>query len=442
MLRACLHLAALQLALAVRFTHLGGFPCRAELTAGPGFASFAPDGTLLVSQFTGDPLEKDSISIVQGLPALLAAGNVSGTACRSITSSVLWPNFVEYFSSGSGAGDVTGVLAPGGFLVPPKTIGAVSLVPVDFATGLAQPPRVLSTPKILPGDGFFYHRAFPFDVDGDGLLDLLAARAMKPLSPFTPSAGELIWLQRPAVAQPFEAPNLPWKEAVLRSGPWAPDVGFTPPVSLRSDSSQEVYYTSFFTGGGLAMLQCAQCGDPASGQHWATANLTLTVLDASLGPAFDVAVADLNGDGVPDLLVTNHADNATAPHIASQVVAYVAPPPGTPLTNASAWGRHVLASGFLIREPGPNQASPGEASALQLPGGGKAVVLVSGDGEQRWTALLADSSSPGDWGYSRQEVWDCGGTTGKQASVVVEGVLYVLLPCYDAGTVQAFRVEA
>ncbi len=284
----------------------------------------------------------------------------------------------------------------------------------------------------------------PFDVDGDGLLDFIAARAVKPLTPLTPPAGELVWLRQPAVAQPFAPASLPWKEGVLRSGAWAPDVGFTPPVSIRGDGDEQIYFTSFFTGGGLAMLQCSGCAGAGGSATWATASLTLTVLDASLGPAFDVAVVDLNGDGVRDLLVTNHADNATAPaHTASQVVAYVAPPPGTALTDASAWGRHVLAEGFLIREPGPNQASPGEASALLLPGGAaKPLVLVSGDGEQRWTILEPASSDPSNWGYTRTEILDCGGTTGKQASLTVAGVAYVLLPCYDAGTVHAFRVEA
>ena len=279
------------------------------------------------------------------------------------------------------------------------------------------------------------------DVDGDGLLDILSARAVKPLSPFTPSAGELVWLKQPAVPEPLAPASLPWQESVLRAGAWAPDVCFTPPVSLRGDADEQVYYTSFFTGGGLAMLQCRGCAG-GGGATWATANLTLTVLDAALGPAFDVAVVDLNGDGALDLLVTNHADNATAPHTASQVVAYVAPLPGVALTDASAWARHVLAEGFLIREPGPNQASPGEASALLLAGSAKPLVLVSGDGEQRWTLLEAASSAPSDWGYSRSEVLDCRGTTGKQATVTVAGTLYALLPCYDAGTVHAFRVEA
>ena len=146
----CALLASVQ---AARLTHLGGFSCRAGLTAGPGFLSFSPDGTLIASQFTGDPLEQDHVSLVRGLDSLLSSGNVSAAACTSITSALLWPNFVDYFSL-PGPGGVTGVLAPGGFLVPGKSLGAVSIVPVDFATGVPQSPLVLSTIKILPGDGW------------------------------------------------------------------------------------------------------------------------------------------------------------------------------------------------------------------------------------------------------------------------------------------------
>jgi hypothetical protein len=428
-------LFVLQKSFGATVTYLGGFPCKAGITAGPGFLSFTPQHQLIVSQFTGDPFEKDSISLVENLPALLAEGNASAARCIGLSTAITWPNFVDYLALGGGS-LFTGVLAPGGFLVPGKSLGAVSLLPVDFHAGTAGAPVALTAPKI----GWFYHRAVPFDVDADGLLDIISARAVKPLTPLNPPAGELVWLRQPP-ASPFAPSSLPWQERVLRNGSWAPDVCFTPPISLRGDGDQQLFFASFFTGGGLAMLQCSGCA-AGGGATWATAQLTLTVLDATLGPSFDVSVVDLNGDHRLDLLVTNHADNATAPHTQSQVAAYVAPPAGTPLTSPSAWSKHVLAEGFLIRELGPNQASPGEAEAVLLKGAQKPLVLVSGDGEQRLTLLEPVSQSdPDNWGYTRTEVFDCKGTTGKQAALQVQEETYLLLPCYDAGTIQAFKIE-
>ena len=429
-----LRLSILPLAALAAPAHLGSFPCKAGLTAGPGFASFTPSGDVLISQFTGDPLEKDGVALISGIAAALASNNASSLRCKPLTDAVSWPNFVDALSLPG----FSGAVAPGGFLVPPKTIGAVTLLPIDWAAGaLSGAPLVLSAPKVLPGDGWFYHRAVLHDVDGDGLLDVIAARATKPL--VAAPAGELVWLRQPA-SQPFAPASLPWAERVLRAGAWAPDVGFTAPASLRGDADEQIFFTSCFTGGGLAMLNCAGCA-PGGGAAWATANLTLTVLDASLGPSFDVSLADLDGDGAPELLVTNHADNATAPHVQSQVAAYKAPAAPAPLTAAAGWARHVLAEGFAIREPGPNQAAPGEATAVRLAGGGKPVVLVSGDGEQRYSLLTPASQQPADWGYARAELFDCGGTTGKQAVGVVGGRTVAFLPCYDAGTMQVFALD-
>ena len=416
-------------------SHLGSFPCLSELTTGPGFLSSTPTGDIIVAQFSGDPLEKDVVSVVE-FSSILNGVNVSNLNCKPITNAITWPNFVEFFSLGGG---VSGVLAPGGFLVPPKTVGAVSVLDVNFSSAILKaPPAVLTKPKILPGDGWFYHKAFFFDVDGDGLKDVLAARCTKPLveSP----AGELIWLRNPSPTQPFSAPNLPWSESVLANSSWSPDVSFTSPSSIRGDKDSQIFYTSFFTGGGLAFLQCSGCN--GGGNNWATAELTLTILDASIGPSFDVAVEDLNGDGTLDLLVTNHADNATAPHIQSGVFAYLAPPMGVSLTDSKAWTKHTLASGFEVREPGPNQAAPGEATAFRLSGVPKPFILVSGDGEQRLTVLEPLSpGDPKDWGYARRALWDCKGTSGKQVVLEIGGAKYIAFPCYDSGEIHVFSVQ-
>ena len=419
------------------FTRVGSFPCNGGLTEGPGFLAVDGDA-LLVSRFSGDPLETDDLAAVPNFVPLLLSGAVSTAACVRVAP-LTWPNDAEPAAFGFGRG----VLAPGGFLVPPKTIGAVTFI---NSTGgaPAKGAFVLSTPKILPGDGWFFHRAIPFDVDGDGLLDVLAARATKPL--LSAPAGELVFLRQPAAA-PLAPSSLPWPEAVLASGAWSPDVLFAPPASLRADGDSQLLFASFFTGGGLGMLQCAGCA-AGGGPTWASASLETAVIDASVGPAFDVAVLDLNGDGRLDVLLTNHADNATAVNgtvFQSMVLAYESPIAPARVTNASAWTRHVLAAGFAVREAGANQAAPGAARAFAAPGAGagaKPWLSVSGDGDQRAYVLVPVSQSPADWRYSTILVHDCKGTVGRQVSVAASGRSFLAVPCYDSASIVVYEVAA
>jgi hypothetical protein len=439
---ASLVLASISCAAAFSATYVGGFACRGGLTAGPGFLALDGDA-LIISRFTGDPLESDDVASVQAFTALLAAGRVPNATCGTVAR-VTWPNDVEPATATLGArGAVSALLAPGGFLVPPKTIGAVTLL--NSTRGApASSAFVLSAPKVLPGDGWFYHRAFFFDVDKDGRDDVIAARAVKPL--VGASTGELVWFMQPAVDDPLAASALPWADAALATGAWSPDVLFAEPASLRGDADEQLLFTSFFTGGGLGLLQCAGCS--ASGANaWATADLERVVLDASIGPAFDVAVVDMNGDGRLDVLVTNHADNATAVNgvvYTSVVAIFEAPLAPTPLTNASAWTKHVVLNGMAVREPGPNQAAPGAARAFAPPGGAASSrpwISVSGDGDQRAYVLVPNAADPSDWTYTQHEVHDCAGTVGRQLSVVVDAVSYLVIPCYDSGKIEVYSLQ-
>lgn len=446
LLRASLVLASYlfhSVAAAFSATYVGGFACRGGLTAGPGFLALDGDA-LIISRFTGDPLESDDVASVQAFTALLAAGQVPNATCGTVAR-VTWPNDVEPATATLGArGAVSALLAPGGFLVPPKTIGAVTLL--NSTRGApASSAFILSAPKVLPGDGWFYHRAFFFDVDKDGRDDVIAARAVKPL--VGASTGELVWFRQPAVDDPLAASALPWADAALATGAWSPDVLFAEPASLRGDADEQLLFSSFFTGGGLGLLQCVGCS--ASGANvWATADLERVILDASIGPAFDVAVVDMNGDGRLDVLVTNHADNATAVNgvvYTSVVAIYEAPLAPTPLTNASAWTKHVVLNGMVVREPGPNQAAPGAARAFAPPGGtasSRPWISVSGDGDQRAYVLVPNAADPNEWTYTQHEVHDCVGTVGRQLSVVVDSVSYLVIPCYDSGKIEVYSLQA
>jgi len=430
--------------------YFGGFSCNGELTSGPGFLSIDNSGALIVSRFTGDPLESDDVASVPDFALRISTGTISSAACVRVAA-LTWPNDVEPVSFDLSNEDyekdamssLNALLAPGGFLVPPKTIGAITLV---NSSGGAPASGVytLSSPKILPGDGWFYHRAFLFDVDGDGRQDVISARATKPLveSP----QGELIWLKQPA-SSPLAPSSLPWAEAVLVTGAWAPDVLFAAPISLRGDSDEQLLYASFFTGGGLAMLQCEGCAGSAPTSTWATAKLSPIVIDASVGPSFDVSVVDLNGDGRLDVLLTNHADNTTNVNgtiYQSVVVAYEAPLAPALISNVSEWKKHVLVEGFVVREAGANQAAPGAARAFTPQGTSttKPWISVSGDGDQRVYILTPDSSDPENWSYAQTLVHDCAGTSGRQVTTVVGERTYLVIPCYDKARIEVYEITS
>jgi hypothetical protein len=73
-------------------------------------------------------------------------------------------------------------------------------------------------------NGWFYHRALLKDVDGDGLVDVVAARATKPL--VGKEGGELVWMRQPPGGDPLAPASLPWAEAPLYNGTFSPDVFF------------------------------------------------------------------------------------------------------------------------------------------------------------------------------------------------------------------------
>merc|ERR1719262_735287 len=82
----------------------------------------------------------------------------------------------------------------------------------------AASPQNLTAPVKLTEDkkGWFYHQAYFIDINGDGRLDILTARAQYGLLPWSSKAGEMIWLEQPAT-EPLS--GTPWVEHKLADGP-------------------------------------------------------------------------------------------------------------------------------------------------------------------------------------------------------------------------------
>jgi hypothetical protein len=166
--------------------------------------------SLVVSQFTGNPLAPDLLGEVANASAALSpATNVSVVP---LTSAITWPNDHTLIAPSSLAA-YQGLLVAGGFLVPPKTVGGIWALPASANWTFGAPLKLSVDKGSAFLDGWFYHRALQKDVDGDGFVDVLTARATKPL--FGTPGGELVWLRQPSSGDPLAPTQLPWQEATL-----------------------------------------------------------------------------------------------------------------------------------------------------------------------------------------------------------------------------------
>jgi hypothetical protein len=311
------------------------------------------------------------------------------------STKVSWPNHV--------ASADTGLFGPGklivgsGFLIPGYKTGSISIV--DQKTGLA-------TRIVKPKSEYFYHRAAFHDVNKDGQMDIITARAK--LGWFGDHDGELIWLEKPK----SDDTNY-WTEHLIASGP---DVNF---VVTSHQGALTIIATEFFSKR-LSM-------------HWLiNGNWEHKIIDDTIGAAFDLSLVDLNRDGRMDLLATNHQGDATA-----SVFAYEFPRDW----RTHDWQRHTLLTGIETVVKGQGAASPGSALTWEH-SIGKPDIFVAGDGSGRVHWLSPKSTDSSDWDYSEQIVLDVGSTVGQMTlgAKDAEGHPHLFVPAYDANRIHVFKL--
>lgn len=354
----------------------------------------APD-SLLISSF--GPFGGDAVSTVADIGSHMTG--LSQAPVTLISQDTKWPNEASVSPQGVFASPM--LLIPGGFLVPGKSTGAISLL---------NPSTLESKDITKPKGGFWYHRVMWKDMDADGKLDILTARANKPI--FGSPKGELLWLKQPA-----DPLNGEWTEHVIAQGP---DVYFDV-ADLNGDGEDEIVVSQFFS--------------KKLSVYWKSGSkYDMRVIDDSIGQVFDVQISDLNNDGNKDLLVTNHEGGNKGLVLAYEVPKDLA---------KGAFTKHVLLKNIETRQGGFNQGSPGTARTFKAKiddNASKPLILVNGDGSQRAHVLTAQSQQSSDWNYTESELVDVNCTVGLSAigDANGDGFTDIFVPAYDNNEIHVF----
>lgn len=336
--------------------------------------------------------------------------NVNQTQVSQITQNIKWPNEIHLVPQGYVKNAPYALSLASGFLVPEQSTGAITLIPQNPDSTWGTPVQV-STDK----DSWFYHRVRWYDVNGDGLNDIVTCRAYKPT--FGSAGGELLWLEQPANG----ILTAPWTEHVIAEGP---DVFFEF-INVNDDEIPEIVAAEFFTNQQVTLLYTTTT--------WAdSSNIFTVVIDDTIDNAFDVKVVDLDLDGFDEIVATNHESDPTK----SAVIAYEIPKNW----KSDPWPRHVLATGFVVTEGGFNQATPGSAWPFYpaLKANTRPWIFIDGDGSQKAYQLRPIDGKRFE--YELTIVVDTGATVGAVALADVDGDGFteVFIPAYDTGLVYVY----
>jgi len=350
----------------------------------PSVQRVAGANALVVSQFTGNPLYSGTLAYVANISAAVDAALRGGGAppphAAPLTDfEFLWPNLMTAVPAPLSA-RMPGFVVGDGFLVPLKSTGTVYHVDTRAVPAKV---RALAPTK----EEMFYHRGEFVDMDGDGDLDVLTARAIKPLLEGD-AYGELVWLENPGAAHDDGTSTWPLHSIV------APGPGVYFDVINGTRRAPVWVVGAEFFGERVSLWHIGQHGKV----------LAHRVVDDAIG-AVEVAaqVNLLGGAGAHGagrhLLVSNHLNDAAR----SGVFAYELP---ANLATGAFGARHKLAGNFTVRSSLPHSASPGfsyvarpRAAHTDAP----ARVLVAGDGS--WEAYEYTPSGGAAAPYKFAKTW-------------------------------------
>jgi hypothetical protein len=334
----------------------------------------------------------------------------------------VWPNETDRVPDG--VVPFEAVVVPGGFLSADKP-GRFTLVDVsdparrEYVIAEAGTAKPECRDGMVRNEQWYYHQALFHDMDGDGLQDIITARAsFKPFLHRCPPTGELIWFRNPGAAL---APDRPWEVHVLvglpneRNGP---EVNLDL-ADLDADGVPEIIATHFSTSDHITIF-----GAPA-GRPWRALHdepqlrpRRQTIMSGQ-GRPFAVEAVDLDLDGRLEILTTNHQGDGcfdvTRDAIPGRVLALV--PPADDRIFESTWSVQVLKDDIRPHptvpapERGPGRLAPNRALAFwpqrSMEGRERPWIVVGGDEASKvWVLRPLAPRARGDWRYASHVIFD------------------------------------
>ena len=357
--------------------------------------------------------------------------DVASPSFPSAVGQTVWPNEVAIVPDGILPFEA--VVVPEGFHVAEPAAGRMTIINTSDPARTTYDVDVMS--ELAPGQSQclgtvprFYHEARWFDMDSDGLKDLVTVRSGFKASPgLCLPLGELVWFKNPGAAID---PNVEWEEFIVYSAANGPEIALDM-FDFEGDGVPEVVANNFFAQGFFGGEHIIIMGAPAGGD-WTDVDLAtnparVAVISDDQGSPFGVRINDLNGDGKMDVLATNHqGDNCKIKGtIPARIYALEQPASGDIFNDP--WTTHILKDNIRpnISYPSPQTSGPGRLApglaqviwptpfeeATQRP-----YIVAGGDEASKVWLLKPNSQDPNDWTYESSIIFDINDYYGPNTS--------------------------